>query len=436
MSDNVYYVKCNGFMILIANKILTMVPSALPVNDGAVVLNRGTIIDLGSSASMLQKYPGHRIQNLKNALVMPGLINVHTHLELPPLLDVIRSKNLPDWVMGLIREKRKFSDQDYQTASKHNIQDLVKCGTTCVAEICTHGISPQIVKSVGLRALIFHEVISMGPDTGSGKITVTSRLLSRLRRILNLHRMDTELIKTGLSPHAPYTISETALTEIKRLAKDKNIRMCMHVAESLDEIRLLQGKKSGFDELYKAAGWELSWAPVSDSPFEYLGRLRLLGPNFLAVHAVLATDRDIKLIKKTGASIAHCPRSNAQTKVGRLQLKKLLDEGIAVGLGTDSLASSPNLNLWDEMRYALRIHKRDGICARDMMEIATRGGARCLGMDKVIGTLEPGKKADLIAVPLPGRCSPNPYYDLLRETKTCIMSVVNGKIVHDIRSNR
>jgi cytosine/adenosine deaminase-related metal-dependent hydrolase len=204
----------------------------------------------------------------------------------------------------------------------------------------------------------------------------------------------------------------------------------MHVAESRDELNLLQGRKSGFEKLYKAAGWDRSWSPSAESPFKYLSNLGLLGPSFLAVHAVHATDRDIKLISKSGTAVAHCPRSNHETGVGRMPLHEFLNAGITVGLGTDSLASSPSLCLWDEMRYAFHTHKADGIPAGNIMELATSGGAKALGMADQIGRLTPGMKADIIAVSLPNRNSGDLYYDLLRETKSCMMAVVNGAIIY------
>ena len=205
--------------------------------------------------------------------------------------------------------------------------------------------------------------------------------------------------------------------------------LCMHIAESKDEIKLLKRKKSGLEKLYQFAKWDPAWAPAGKSSFDYLNRIGFLSPNLLAVHAVQVNDRDIALIKKSKTPIAHCPRSNYETHVGRMPLKKFLDAGITVGLGTDSLASSPSLSMWDEMRYALKIHKKDGITARDILGLATAGGAKALGLDKEIGSLEPGKKADLIAVPLPSKNTGDIYSDLIRETKSCIMTMVNGKII-------
>jgi 5-methylthioadenosine/S-adenosylhomocysteine deaminase len=205
------------------------------------------------------------------------------------------------------------------------------------------------------------------------------------------------------------------------------------VAESKDEIRLLQRKKSRLEKLYSAVGWDTAWSPSADSPFEYLHMLGLLNDDLLAVHAVQANDKDISLIKKSRVSIAHCPRSNRETRVGKMPLKKFLDARVVVGLGTDSLASSPSLNLWDEMRSAYRIHRSDGVTVRDIFTLATAGGAKALGMSNATGSIEPGKRADIIAVPLPKKDTGDIYSDLLRETKSCIMSLVDGKILYHDR---
>jgi 5-methylthioadenosine/S-adenosylhomocysteine deaminase len=357
---------------------------------------------------------------------MPGLINVHTHLELPPLLRSIQAGAFPDWVMNLIKAKRSLHDRDYYTAAVRNVESVIKSGTTCVGEICTEGASPGILKRSRIRARIFHEIIDMSQNVAPG-VRGGSALLYRINHALS---RETALIKMGLSPHAPHTVSTAALLYLSSVARMKKLPLCMHVAESRDELNLLQGKKSGFEKLYKAAGWDRAWSPSAASPFEYLHNLGLLGPGFLAVHAVHATDPDIKLIRRSGAAVAHCPRSNHETGVGRMRLHEFLNAGIPVGLGTDSLASSPSLNLWDEMRYAFRAHKADGITASTIMELATLGGANTLGMADQIGSLAPGRKADIIAVPLPSRTTGDLYYDLLRETKSCMMSVVNGTIIY------
>jgi cytosine/adenosine deaminase-related metal-dependent hydrolase len=225
-------------------------------------------------------------------------------------------------------------------------------------------------------------------------------------------------------------VSEKALKAILRVAEMKRQRICMHVAETKEETRLLQRRKSGLEQLYTAAGWDIAWAPKDRSSFSYLQRISVLTPAFLAVHAVQADEQDVMIMKQSGAAVAHCPRSNRALKVGTMPLVKFLHAGIPVGLGTDSLASVASLNMWDEMRYASRVHRSSGVTTEDIVRMATLGGSQALGLDHEIGSLEPGKRADCIAVPLPGKDTGNLSSDLLRETKSCIMNMVNGNIIY------
>ena len=405
-------------MIIISPILITMQSRPALINDGAVALKRGNILATGRTRQIIRKYPGHRVIHLKDSVLMPGLVNLHSHLELPPLLDHIRTKTFPEWVLNLIQKKKMLTPAEYSAAAKRNIETLKRTGTTMVAEICTHQITPPLLKNSGLRAAIFYEIITMDPS-----------FLPRLLASFGPHPAS-RLLTYGSSPHTPYTVSESALIKLKKLAENRHQRLSMHVAESKDEIRLLQRKKSGLEKLYRFANWDIAWAPSADSPFGYLDRLGLLGPDFLAVHAVQITDRDIRLLSKSKTPVAHCPRSNKELGVGRMPLKKFLDAGITVGIGTDSLASSLSLNLWDEVLYAYKIHRRDGITAEDLLKLATIGGAKALGLEKEVGSLEAGKRADIIAVPLPAKNTGDIYSDLLRETKSCIMTMVDGKMLY------
>jgi cytosine/adenosine deaminase-related metal-dependent hydrolase len=405
-------------MIIAASKLLTLQDGMKPIDNGAVVLNHGVIEAAGPARWIINKYPRHRVHRFNNALLMPGLVNVHTHLELPPLLNAIRAKSFPEWIINLIAAKKDLDQTHYSKSASANIKALIEAGTTTVGEICTHRISPSLLKHSGLRAVVFREIISMSHHS------INLPLPSSANKHVG------GLVHFGLSPHAPHTVSESAAIRIRELSIKMRIRLTMHVAESKDELRLLRGKRSGLEKLYQFAHWDLAWAPSGSSSFEYLDRIGFLSPYLLAVHAVQVTDRDLALIKKSKTSVAHCPRSNKELGVGRMPLRKFLDAGITVGLGTDSLASSPSLNIWDEMRYAYQIHRRNGVSSEDIFRIATINGARALGLDKEIGSIKTGKMADIIAVRLPKKNTGNLYLDLLRETSSCIMSMVNGKILY------
>jgi cytosine/adenosine deaminase-related metal-dependent hydrolase len=403
-------------MILLSSMLLTMIRDASSIKDGAIVIRNGLIEDLGPSDRIMQKYPRQSVHRFEDAVLLPGLVNVHAHLELPSLLESVRARTFPGWIRNLVIAKRSIENRQYKDAARRNAGFLVSTGTTTVGEICTHGMSPGILGKSGLRCVIYREIIGMNPSIRALKIPCPST-------------HPTSLVRYGISPHSPYTVSSTLLQHIKKLSTRRKLRLAMHIAESVDEGRLLQRKKSGLERLYDAAQWELAWAPLGASPVAYLMDQGVLGPNFLAVHAVQVSSSDIDILRRSRTPVAHCPRSNNETGVGKMPLKELLTAGITVGLGTDSLASSPSLSMWDEMRYAYEVHRRSGISAENILRIATAGGAQALGFGGALGGLAPGQKADIIAVPLPSRNTGNIYSDLLRETKTCIMSMVNGKVL-------
>lgn len=333
------------------------------------------------------------------------------------MADRIKARSYVQWVLNLIRMKASLTKKDYAAAAGQNISTLVRTGTTTVGEICTHGVSSEVIDRSGLRAAVFHEVIAMRP-------------LKDLSSVLPKGFHDTPLVHHGFSPHSAHTVSEKMLKFVLQASRKRKMPVAMHVAETAEETRLLRGEQSGLDRLYRVAAWDRAWAPRDRSTVAYLARTGILDIPFLAVHAVQVSDTDLQLIRKTGTAVAHCPRSNQALGVGVMPLRRMLDLRIPVGLGTDSLASVPTLSLWDEMRSALRTHRKFGVTAWDILRLATIGGAQALGMETEIGSIEPGKQADLIAVPLPLRSTGDLASDLLRETKSCTMTMVNGRILH------
>ena len=409
-------------MIVLADRLMLKIGQK-PLDDGAIVLGKGIIRDIGPAVQLLKRYKNHRKVDCRGSLVLPGLVNVHAHLELPSLLSTVRSSTYAQWVLNLIRSRVNLTTADYVRATHRNVCSLLQTGTTTVAEICTYGASPPIIRESGMRAVIFHEMVSLRPAEGP------AALLPRTLR-------SSSKVRYGLSPHSPHTTSAEVIAFVRAVASRRHLPVCMHVAETEEEGRLLRRKPSGLDRLYHAAGWRQEWAPRGRSSFAYLARTGVLDVDFLAVHAVHANARDRFIIKQTGTAIAHCPRSNHELRVGTMPLKLFLDAGITVGLGTDSLASVATLSMWDEMRFALKTHLRSGVTARQILQLATIGGAKALGMERELGTLEPGKRADLIAVPLPQYRTGDLCSDLLRDTKSCTMAMVDGKILYRAEAQR
>ena len=211
-------------MIIIASRLITMQPGRVPIENGAIAVRYGKILAVGPASSVIRKFSSHKILVLKNAILMPGLINLHTHLELPPLLARIRAGKFSEWILNLVAVKKGLHLKDYRNASRANIRTLVETGTTTVGEICTHGVSTTRLRK-RTAGSSFREIIQLESGKGHGA-----------RRLIK-PRPDSPSVKYGFSPHTPYTVSESMLHVIARLAKKSNKRLAMHIAESKDEIK-------------------------------------------------------------------------------------------------------------------------------------------------------------------------------------------------------
>ena len=218
------------------------------------------------------------------------------------------------------------------------------------------------------------------------------------------------LVEWGVSPHATYTVSQALYGEVARFARRSGLRMATHVAESKTEVRLLASGSGPLVLFYKAVSLMTGrrWRLPGVRPVQYLAAAGALGPDLLAVHAVQLDGDDIATLAQSGTAVAHCPRSNLRLHCGAAPVAELRAAGITVGLGTDSLASNDSLDMLAEMRAALEVSRgrapQEGVPAllpSEVLQMATLDGARALGWDHLVGSLEPGRLADLIAVQLP-----------------------------------
>jgi 5-methylthioadenosine/S-adenosylhomocysteine deaminase len=241
------------------------------------------------------------------------------------------------------------------------------------------------------------------------------------------------LLEVGVSPHATYSVSPGLFRVCRDIQQRFGLKAAIHVAESSAEIEYL---RSGTGEirtrLLPTTGWGDVPPPIlGATPVQYLHRLGFLDAKCLVIHAVHLTEADLEILGRTRIAVAHCPRSNAYLDVGRMPLKALRDLGVPVGLGTDSLASAESLSLWDEIRFAHQAH--GGLLSpAEWIRMATVEGARALGLDREIGTLEPGKRADLTAVALDGP-EADPYGFLLHEARATkvLLTTVDGRLRYE-----
>ena len=400
-----------------------------PIRDGALLIEDACIQAVGSRTVLLKNHPQATRRDLGEAVLLPGLVNVHTHLE----LSILRGRVPPghsfvDWVVRLLEEKRGLSWEAYATAVEEGMAEMIRAGTTCVGEVCSIGASFVGLKRSGLRGVVYREIIGLDDARAAAISAMPFAHIEAMRE----EARGTPL-GVGISPHAIYSVSPRLFRLCRQFQQQNGLKVAIHAAESLDEIEYLwSGTGEIRTRLLPAAGWgELSPPTHGMRPLTYLHELGILDPECLLIHTVHLSEEDLDILVETGVKVAHCPRSNAHLGVGLAPLKVLVDRGIPIGLGTDSLASNQSLSLWDEIRFAHRTHS--GLLSPEgWITMATLGGAQALGLDREIGTLEPGKRADVTAVLLDEPAA-DPYEYLLHEagSEKVQLTLVDGVSLYE-----
>jgi len=366
--------------------------SAPPVEDGALLVHAGRIAAIGTRKEVTHKYPDVDVVTFSDALIVPLLVNAHTHLELTdfPLWAANEGKNespknFVDWILRLIRIKQKLNEKKYQDSLRNGLEKSIVAGTGAVGDILSQHALRTLYQHSPLSGYLFLETLGQDPA-----------FICRLRNKLNEALQDETVgrVELGVSPHSPYTISRDYLQSLYRHCQPQNIRCTTHVAESPDEVEFVErGNGPLASRFYPYIGWD-SYLPQGSGlrPIEYLHQQGGLFPQNLLVHGVQLSANEISLLAEQGMSLALCPRSNANLKVGKAPAGQLHRAGVNLALGTDSLASCESLSIWDEMAFAHCWF--DGqLDAPTLFHMATMGGAKALGIESQFGSLEIDKSA-------------------------------------------
>ncbi len=363
---------------------------APPLEKGALLDSGGQISAVGPLAELKRRNPGVRVIDYGDGLIVPVLVNAHTHLELtdyPAWAEQVgeteEPKDFVDWILRLIRVKRPLSKQSFHDSLANGIVQSIAAGTGAIGDILSHYPSRTAYQGVPLLGTIYLE--SLGQDPG-----VIQRVKQGLKTVLREQQVGS--LDLGVSPHSPYSISGNYMASLYKLAKDENLFCCTHLAESPEEVEFIEKSRGALiSKLYPMIGWEsLIPRAAGCNPTEYLAGKGGLFPKNLLVHGVQLSDAEIGLIAKNRMSLALCPRSNARLKVGKPPVAALRKAGVHLALGTDSLASNDSLSIWDEMAFAQR-WLGDQVDAPSLFQMATQGGAAALGLEKQIGSLAEGK---------------------------------------------
>ena len=374
--------------------------SALPFEHGTVVEHDGRIVYVGPRADAP---PGPDV-DLGTVVLMPGLVNAHTHLELTVMRGFLEDLPFLSWLTRLTRARAVvLSAEALLDSARAGIAEGLLAGVTTYADTNDSGAPFQAMRAMGVRGISYQEVFGPDPSQCAESLAV---LRAKVRTIRPL---ETPLVRVGVSPHAPYSVSDALFAATARYAEDESLPVAVHIAESEAESSLVCGGSGIWADAHRARGIVI--APRGRSPIAMLERNGVLGRRPLLIHCVRVDGDDVALIAAHGCAVAHCPASNAKLGHGIAPLAAMIDAGVRVGLGSDSVASNNRMDLLDEARLAVlmqraRVGQPDAISAAQAVELATLGSARALGLDHEVGSLEVGKAADLAAFPLPERLAP------------------------------
>jgi cytosine/adenosine deaminase-related metal-dependent hydrolase len=368
--------------------------TAPPVRDGAITVEDGRIAYVGPQRGA----PSGEVRDLGAALLLPGLVNTHTHLELTAMRGFLEDLPFAEWIVRLQRAKTTVLTPDSMLdAAKLGIAEGLLAGITTYADTCDSGVALEAMRAMGVRGIMYQEVF--GPDPAS-----CDQAVAALRQKLAVHTTAlSPLVRLGVSPHAPYTVSDELFEATAALSAELTLPMAVHIAESAEEDTYVCDASGPFAEGHRARGFRV--VPRADTPVALLARLGVLARRPLLIHCVRTRESDIRAIAAARCAIAHCPASNAKLGHGIAPLDEWLAQGITVGLGSDSMASNNRMHLLEEARLAILAHRgrtpvRPALSAARGLELATIGGARCLDLQDEVGSLEAGKAADFAAFSL------------------------------------
>ncbi len=365
-----------------------------PIRRGWIDVARGRVASVGSGAD---RDTGARVVNLGAAAILPALVNAHTHLELSGLRgDVPPGGSMPAWMDKLLARRGDSGGPDLG-AMRQAVAESRAFGTGLLGDISNTLASVAILESAGVDARVFREVLAF-PDEGAE--AVVSAVVEETRACGALTS-----VRLGLAAHAPYSVGPAAFAALDRaIRRGPAAPRCIHLAESPEELQFLRRGVGPWRDLLERIGrWNPGWAPPGCGPVEYLERMGWLGPGLLAVHGVQLTDPELARLADRGVTLVTCPRSNRWTGVGDPPIDRFIRSGVRLAVGTDSLASAPDLNLFAELASMRRC--APSVPARRLLGCATSAGADALGFGDAFGRIAPGRRAELISVRLPAGVS-------------------------------
>ncbi|MCH9769705.1 MAG: TRZ/ATZ family hydrolase [Gammaproteobacteria bacterium] len=380
-------------LIISASWVLPIAPNNQVLNDHAVVIQAGRIKAVLPINEAKKHYQAQQEQHLNNHVLMPGLVNTHTHIPMNLFRGLADDLDLMDWLQNHIwpAEQAIINEHSVHDGSLLAMAEMIRGGTTCFND---HYFYPDVIANAaietGMRANVGLMAFSIPTQWAKDETEYFQKAEHTLK-----HGPKHDLIRWVMAPHAPYTVSDESFIEVKKLADEHGLKIHVHMHETQFELQQEQEK-------------------CGKNPLQRLHDLSLLGPNFISVHTVHVSDKEIKLLADTGTHVVHCPESNLKLASGFAPIDKMLTAKINVCIGTDGAASNNDLDMFAELQTAAMLAKAvsgdpKALPAATALEMATINGAKALGLENEIGSLEINKAADIIAIDL-GHYLTQPIY--------------------------
>jgi cytosine/adenosine deaminase-related metal-dependent hydrolase len=353
-----------------------------PIRDGAVDIDDGT----GTIAAVGPREELGDSVHYEEAVILPGFVNAHTHLEYDVYAGFGDGLGFADWIGLHVQRKARIDLTDMEAIARLGALECLRSGVTTVGDCSFSGAAATACAELGLRAVVYLEVF------GADETPIRERFEPMRERLAGLP----DTVRVGISPHAPYTCT----IELYRAGAELGLPVATHLAESAAETEFLRTGRGAWQSFA-----EMLVPPPGTTGIRLLAEAGLLDSNVVAAHCVEVDEEEIALLAEHDVAVAHCPRSNGILGCGVAPLTALREAGLRVCIATDSPASTPSFDMFDEMRAAIvgaraREERPDALTAADALELATLGGARALGLDASVGSLVPGKSADLTVLSL------------------------------------
>ena len=410
-------------LLVLGGTIVTMDGARRVIDEGGIAVTGGRIIAIGPRAEIEKDYTSRQIIHADGKLIVPGLINGHTHIPMTLFRGLADDIDLQEWLTKYIfpAEAKNVSEEFVRAGTRLGLAEMIRGGTTtyCDMYYFEDAIADETAKA-GVRAVLGETVI----DFPVADNKTNAEAMAYVEKFVN-HWKGNDLIIPAIAPHAPYTVSEEHLKAVRAFSDRTGAPIVTHISETKREV----------DDSIKAKG---------ASPVDYLERIGFLSERVIAAHMVWPQAGELEILKRRRVGVVHNPQSNMKLASGVAPVPKMLDEDILLGLGTDGAASNNDLNMWEEMDTVAKLHKvftgdPKVISAQQAFELATIRGAAALHLEKEIGSLEKGKRGDIVIIerdalnqiPLY-----NVYSDLVYATKSWDVEtvIINGRIVMRNRS--